>query len=77
VGFSLLALNRRWDADVHPLMQGRYLSADTDTRSQRLHEAFPAATLERLRALKAICDPDNVFDQNFPIAPAKRVRAAA
>jgi hypothetical protein len=58
-------------------MQGRYLSGDIDTRPERLHEAFPAATLERLRALNAIYDPDNGFDQNFTIAPAKRVSAAA
>jgi hypothetical protein len=28
-------------------------------------------------ASEAIYDPDNVFDQIFPIAPAKRVSAAA
>ena len=58
-------------------MQGRYLSGDTDTRPERLDDAFPGATLERLRALKAVYDPDNVFDQNVPIAPATGASAAA
>ena len=77
VGSDLLRLNRRWDVDVQPLMQGRYLSGDTDTRPERLHDAFPPATLGRLRALKAIYDPENVFNQNVPIAPATRASAAA
>ena len=77
VGLSLPSLNRRWDADVQPLMQGRYLSGDSDTRPERLDDAFPGATLERLRSLKAVYDPDNVFDQNAPIAPATGASAAA
>jgi alkanesulfonate monooxygenase SsuD/methylene tetrahydromethanopterin reductase-like flavin-dependent oxidoreductase (luciferase family)/FAD/FMN-containing dehydrogenase len=77
VGLSPSGLNRRWDSDVQPLMQGRYLSGDTDARPERLHDAFPGATLDRLRALKALYDPDNVFDQNLPIAPASAVRPAA
>jgi alkanesulfonate monooxygenase SsuD/methylene tetrahydromethanopterin reductase-like flavin-dependent oxidoreductase (luciferase family)/FAD/FMN-containing dehydrogenase len=77
VGFTLPDLNRRWDADVQPLMQGRYLSGDTDTRPERLHDAFPGPTLDRLRALKAVYDPDNVFNQNSPIAPGTRARKAA
>jgi FAD/FMN-containing dehydrogenase len=77
VGLSLPGLNGRWDADIQPLMRGRYLSGDTDTRPERLDDAFPAATLERLRALKAVYDPDNVFDQNVPITPAAQASAAA
>jgi FAD/FMN-containing dehydrogenase len=77
VGFTLPGLNHRWDAEVQPLMQGRYLSGDTDTRPERLHDAFPGPTLDRLRALKAVYDPDNVFNQNSPIAPATRARKAA
>jgi len=77
VGMSLPDLNRRWDADVQPLMQGRYLSGDTDTRPERLMDAFPGTTLERLRTLKAVYDPENVFNQNFPIAPASGMSAAA
>jgi FAD/FMN-containing dehydrogenase len=50
-------------------MNGLYLSFDTDTRPERLHDAFPPATLARLRRLKARYDPDNVFNRNFPIPP--------
>ena len=53
------------------------LSGDTDTRPERLHDAFPGPTLERLRRLKAVHDPDNVFNQNSPIAPASGARKAA
>ena len=77
VGFSLADLNRRWDTDVQSLTHGRYLSGDTDTRPERLDDAFPGATLERLRALKAIYDPNNVFNQNFPIAASAWASAAA
>jgi FAD/FMN-containing dehydrogenase len=47
-----------------------YLSFETDTRADRLLDAFPGGTLTRLRELKARYDPDGVFDQNFPITPA-------
>jgi FAD/FMN-containing dehydrogenase len=70
VGASVARLNERWDADVAPHTNGLYLSFDTDTRPERLHEAFPGETLERLRRLKALYDPGNVFDRNFAIPPA-------
>ncbi|HWV84511.1 MAG TPA: BBE domain-containing protein, partial [Capillimicrobium sp.] len=63
------------DAEVHPLASGLYLSFDTDRRPERLLDAFPGPTLERLRALKATYDPDNVFDRNFPIPPAEPAAA--
>lgn len=79
VGREMNALNAHWDADVHPHTTGLYLSFDTDTRPERLHDAFPGSTLDRLRALKAAYDPENVFNQNFPIPPAGQAqeRAAA
>jgi alkanesulfonate monooxygenase SsuD/methylene tetrahydromethanopterin reductase-like flavin-dependent oxidoreductase (luciferase family) len=61
---------RHWDG-LRPQLDGLYLSFETDERPERLHDAFPGATLTRLRELKARYDPDGVFDQNFPIAPAR------
>ena len=65
-----------WD-ELRPHLDGLYLSFETDERPERLHDAFPADTLARLRRLKARYDQDNVFSQNFPIAPGTRDRAAA
>lgn len=58
-----------WDRLAYPHMDGLYLSFETDPRPERLLDAFPPATLARLRALKRTYDPDHVFDQNFPIDP--------
>jgi len=58
-----------WDG-LRPHLDGLYISFEADRRPERLHDAFPGETLTRLRRLKAQYDPDEVFDQNFPIAPA-------
>lgn len=63
-------LDDAWDRLAYPHMDGLYLSFETDPRPERLLDAFPRATLDRLRALKRTYDPDHVFDQNFPIDPA-------
>ena len=55
-----------WD-ELRPRLDGLYLSFETDQRPQRLHDAFPGPTLIRLRELKAVYDPQNVFNQNFPL----------
>jgi hypothetical protein len=54
-------------------MDGSYLSFDTDRRPERLLEAFPEPTFSRLRTVKAVYDPSNVFRTNFPIPPAESV----
>jgi alkanesulfonate monooxygenase SsuD/methylene tetrahydromethanopterin reductase-like flavin-dependent oxidoreductase (luciferase family) len=59
-----------WD-DLRQHLDGLYLSFETDQRPQRLHDAFPGETLTRLRELKATYDPENVFDQNFPVTPPR------
>ncbi|WP_049571169.1 LLM class flavin-dependent oxidoreductase [Nonomuraea sp. SBT364] len=47
-----------------------YLSFETYTGGAPLTKAFPPSTLERLRRIKAVYDPGNVFRHNFPIDPA-------
>ncbi|MFC8191710.1 LLM class flavin-dependent oxidoreductase [Cellulomonas sp. NPDC057328] len=66
---SRAGLDDVWDRLAYPHMDGLYLSFETDPRPERLLDAFPPATLTRLRALKRTYDPDHVFDQNFPIDP--------
>ena len=67
-GTDRARLDEAWE-DIYQHFRGLYLSFETDTRAERLGDAFPAATLERLRALKQRYDPDNVFRDNFNIAP--------
>jgi hypothetical protein len=62
-----------WEA-LRPHFNGMYLSFETDRSVERLNDAFPPATLRRLRELKATYDPDNVFRDNFNIAPVSAVR---
>lgn len=60
------AANTGWQK-LLPLLDGMYLSFDTDTHPDRLREAFPPQTLARLRVLKATYDPRNLFNANFNI----------
>jgi alkanesulfonate monooxygenase SsuD/methylene tetrahydromethanopterin reductase-like flavin-dependent oxidoreductase (luciferase family) len=62
-------LNREWER-LEPLFDGLYLSFETDTSEQRIHDAFPPRTLSRLRALKARYDPHDLFHDNFAIGVA-------
>jgi alkanesulfonate monooxygenase SsuD/methylene tetrahydromethanopterin reductase-like flavin-dependent oxidoreductase (luciferase family) len=68
-GADLEQFDEEWDA-LRPMFSGLYLSFETDVRSERVDEAFPGATLERLRLLKAKYDPHNVFRDNFNIVPS-------
>lgn len=60
-------LDRRWDAMRHHF-RGLYINFETDQRPERLADAFPPATLSRLRAIKSRVDPEGVFTDNFPAA---------
>jgi len=68
LGASAERLNTLWDA-LSEHFSGLYLSFDTDLRVARIEDAFPPPTLARLRALKRELDPDNVFRDNFNVAP--------
>ncbi|MQY15508.1 F420-dependent glucose-6-phosphate dehydrogenase [Streptomyces sp. RB5] len=63
-------LDSRW-GKLYPLLNGMYLSFETDTDPARLLDAFPEPVLGRLRRLKAEWDPDQVFDRNFSIPPER------
>lgn len=65
---AVLARAREWDALQHHF-NGIYLSFDIDQRPERLRDAFPPPTLERLRELKRRYDPANVTRDNFNIDP--------
>ncbi|MCP2635309.1 LLM class flavin-dependent oxidoreductase [Microbacterium sp. HD4P20] len=80
--FSVVALGsdaERLDAQWRALAEhtaGMYLSFDSSLRPERIAEAFPPATLQRLRAIKAAYDPTCVFRDNFAIEPAEAADAA-
>jgi hypothetical protein len=69
-GFDRGRLDAIWDRDLYPLCEGIYLNFETDPRPERLHDAFPPATLARLREIKGRYDPENLFRDNFNIVPA-------
>ena len=69
LGRSRDGMNREWDR-LRPQFDGAYASFESDDRPGRLAEAFPPATLARLRGLKRSYDPHNVFRDNFNIDPA-------
>ncbi|MCH1884336.1 LLM class flavin-dependent oxidoreductase [Agrococcus sp. ARC_14] len=66
-GGNRTRLDAAWDTLVAPHASGLYLSFETDQRPGRLEDAFPPATLARLRALKAEVDPENLFRDNFNV----------
>ncbi len=68
-GASQARLNGFWDR-MSSQFDGLYLSFETDTRPERLREAFPEPALSRLRLLKEQYDPTNLFRDNFNVAPS-------
>ena len=68
IGTSKSRLDAAW-AELAPNFRGLYLSFETDQSTERIGEAWPPATLARLRALKKQYDPTNVFRDNFNIDP--------
>jgi FAD/FMN-containing dehydrogenase len=66
MGASEARLDRVWDGMRRHFI-GLYASFETDTRPERLHDAFPPRTLARLRAVKRRYDPGHLFRDNFPL----------
>jgi hypothetical protein len=67
-GGSKARLDAAWE-ELASHYSGLYLSFETDQRPERIGEAWPARTLDRLRELKKRYDPENVFRDNFNISP--------
>jgi FAD/FMN-containing dehydrogenase/alkanesulfonate monooxygenase SsuD/methylene tetrahydromethanopterin reductase-like flavin-dependent oxidoreductase (luciferase family) len=72
MGTSRRRLDAIWDAMAHHF-DGLYLSFETDQRPERIADAYPPATLARLRELKRRYDPEDVFRHNFSVAEAPAV----
>jgi alkanesulfonate monooxygenase SsuD/methylene tetrahydromethanopterin reductase-like flavin-dependent oxidoreductase (luciferase family)/FAD/FMN-containing dehydrogenase len=71
--FSITSVGRsaRFEALWDSLAQhfdGLYLSFESRTGESIVAQAFPPATLERLRSIKARVDPQGVFRDNFGVA---------
>jgi alkanesulfonate monooxygenase SsuD/methylene tetrahydromethanopterin reductase-like flavin-dependent oxidoreductase (luciferase family)/FAD/FMN-containing dehydrogenase len=58
-----------WWERLAPHLDGVYLSFETNQSPDRVAQAFPPATLATIARLKALYDPEHVFDGNFGVAP--------
>ncbi|WP_433759615.1 FAD-binding protein [Nocardia sp. CA-135398] len=77
-----LRASRQWIAEVTAAVQGcsaggPYIGILDDAASpERVRSAYPPATYDKLRRIKAEYDPDNTFRCNHNIPPADRDRSA-
>jgi FAD/FMN-containing dehydrogenase len=60
----------RLAADLQEDDRGAYVGFLADEGEERIRAAYPGATWDRLTAVKATYDPDNVFRLNENIPPA-------
>jgi FAD/FMN-containing dehydrogenase len=60
---------RRYAASLEPFASGMYVNAMSDEGATGVARAYPPAKLARLRELKRVHDPDNVFHLNQNIPP--------
>jgi hypothetical protein len=58
-----------WEA-LRPCAQGVYVNFLGDEGADRVHDAYPSATFERLAKVKRAYDPANMFRFNQNIRPA-------
>jgi hypothetical protein len=61
-----IAMVREYAAGLEPYASGAYVNT---LNGEPVRRAFPAAKLARLRALKTVWDPANVFHLNQNILP--------
>jgi FAD/FMN-containing dehydrogenase len=61
---------------LQPKAAGAYVNFLNEDGPSRLHEAYPAATWDRLREIKRRYDPTNLFRANQNIPPADVVQAS-
>jgi FAD/FMN-containing dehydrogenase len=70
---SETAMHNEWAVSAAAALEqgegGVYINFVGDEGEARKHDAYPSATWERLRAIKAKYDPMNVFRRNHNIAP--------
>jgi FAD/FMN-containing dehydrogenase len=66
------AATRADAARIAPFAKGAYVNALSDEGQGGVRQAYGAAKLARLRALKDTFDPDNVFRLNHNIVPSGR-----
>jgi FAD/FMN-containing dehydrogenase len=71
------AWTERLAEDLQQKDSGAYIGFFGPHDADRITNAYPPATLERLRRIKAIYDPDNLFRHNDNIAPATLDHAPA
>ncbi len=71
MGSSAARVDAAW-AGLRPHVDGLYLSFETGQGPDRVADAFPPATLRRLRELKRRYDPANLFRDNFNIEPLRK-----
>ena len=67
-GPTVQRLDNLWPA-LAAQLDGLYLNFESRLGQEHLKRAYPAETLERLRALKAQYDPTELFNTNFNISP--------
>jgi len=65
-------VHEEWVVDLASELSQGDRTAYADEGEERIRAAYPGSTWERLTALKAAYDPENVFrlNQNIPPTPA-------
>lgn len=56
---------------IQPFSNGCYLNLLSEDTGKEITDAFPPPALQRLRAIKAAYDPENIFKTNYNITPAQ------